>query len=165
MTDRERTLKPGQTGAGQPFWIEPNTRDDATSDMDGCIDTFEKCEARLSAVEQVLAKRFDLQGNIRPQLLALDQANELEEDHIVSDWHAHLSSYLDWKMHPEHTPTYTKAVEAIARKLGVEFSVALDIHYLQELQTRIVQCAKAHRELRHFPVYSQRLELMLLKYE
>jgi len=56
----------------------------------------------------------------------------------------------------------TNRVEAIAKELGVEFSVASDIDYLRCLEKRIVAAAKKHPEIRDFAVVNEPLERQFL---
>ena len=68
-------------------------------DIMECVETPEMVLARLEEIEGLLAARLGLVGeDIRGQLFALDQANELVEDELVADWH---SQYSTWK----HTRT------------------------------------------------------------
>ncbi len=59
---------------------------------------------------------------------------------------------------------YRERVEALAKELGIELSIAMDIAYLDDLRERIVECAKRHPELRYFPVENPDLENYLEKY-
>lgn len=67
-------------------------------DLD-CVVTFADCVRDLEAVETKLAARFNLTGNIRNQLIAMDRANNLLEDELVADWHDLYSSYMEWIRH------------------------------------------------------------------
>ena len=55
----------------------------------------------------------------------------------------------------------TDRAERIAKELGVENSVALDIGYLRDLEVRIIEAARRHPELREFPVSNVSLETFL----
>ena len=61
--------------------------------------------------------------------------------------------------------TRTEEAEEIARTLGVEFSVALDVLYLRGLEHRVVSVARNHSALRDFPVLHESLEQFLESYE
>lgn len=54
--------------------------------------------------------------------------------------------------------TKTEAAQAIADEYGIDFSVAMDIHYLRNLEKRIVAASKANPSLWDFPVYNNPLE-------
>ncbi len=71
--------------------------DDSDSD---CFITFEQTKATLEGIEAQLATRLGLTGDVRQQLIALDQRNELDEDRLVRDWHSEYASYLDWLANP-----------------------------------------------------------------
>ena len=60
---------------------------------------------------------------------------------------------------------YTLTVEALAQELGVDFSVAMDIHLLREYEQRIIVAAKANPELRDFNVFNKELEDQLISLE
>lgn len=55
----------------------------------------------------------------------------------------------------------TDRIDAIAKELGVETSVADDIDYLRCMERRIVAAAKRHPHLRDFDVRNEALEAQL----
>jgi hypothetical protein len=59
------------------------------------------------------------------------------------------------------TETETQRAEAIEKELGVDFSVALDIDYLRQMERQIVAAAKKHPEIRNFEVSNPFLERQL----
>lgn len=69
-------------------------------DWSDCIVTFEMTKARLEAIEARLAERFGLTGDVREQLIAMDEDNRLVEDELVADWHCEMASYIDWLENP-----------------------------------------------------------------
>jgi hypothetical protein len=65
------------------------------TDLEDCIVTFEQVRDQLEAVEKQLAHRLGLQSpEVRRELIARDQRNELFEDELVAEWHDLYSSYL-----------------------------------------------------------------------
>lgn len=57
---------------------------------------------------------------------------------------------------------YTDEVQKISNDLGIEFSVALDVCYMQHLILDMVACAKANPDLREFPVNHPELEAFII---
>lgn len=67
------------------------------NDLIECTQTLEQLTAELEAVEAKLAIRCGLQmPDVRGQLIALDNANNLVEDELVMDWHDLHSSFVHW---------------------------------------------------------------------
>jgi len=61
--------------------------------------------------------------------------------------------------------TIAAEVELISQELEVEYSVAMDIHYLRSLEKRVVVAAKSHPRIRDFPVFNDQLDEFLLMLE
>ncbi len=62
-----------------------------------CLDTFEKTQDELEAIELKLALRLGVSGGIiRRTLLRLDNENRLVEDELVRDWHATYARFVNW---------------------------------------------------------------------
>lgn len=60
-------------------------------------------------------------------------------------------------------PSHTKLIEALASTLNVSTSVAMDIHYLQELEKRVIMAAQQNPSVESFDVYHETLEGQLAK--
>lgn len=70
---------------------------EADPEYQGCILTYERLVWKLGKVEGFLAKRLGLDStNARERLMDLDKMGDLQEDAVVSEWHADLACYLHW---------------------------------------------------------------------
>jgi len=56
-------------------------------------DTIDSALGRLEEIEQELAQRYGLTGNIREQLIEMNKRHEILETDIVANWHQALSWY------------------------------------------------------------------------
>ncbi len=68
------------------------------------FETPEGTEAKLITLEQKLAERLGLTGDvgaIRAEIIRRIKSNELVEDELVSEWNSEYSSHLDWQQHKE----------------------------------------------------------------
>jgi hypothetical protein len=71
-------------------------------ELEGCIiQTIDSVRTELEALEEILAERFNLTGDVRAQLFELDRANGLVEDEVVADWHCSLAIFLDMERFDE----------------------------------------------------------------
>lgn len=66
------------------------------NDWRDCIKTKEQTEAELEELEVQLAAKFGISGNIREQILQMDDSGELGNDLLESDWRATYHRYLYW---------------------------------------------------------------------
>ena len=64
-----------------------------------CVETVEMTIAALEAVEERIADRLKLgrHVNVRAELCRRAREGVLQEDELVSEWHALYSSYVDWQ--------------------------------------------------------------------
>ena len=67
-----------------------------------CFETREQTAAKLQAIETELALRFSIPAGVdaHERLIAMDRANELIEDEVVSRWFELLASWHDWEENP-----------------------------------------------------------------
>lgn len=58
-----------------------------SSDIHGCIDTFEKARARLKKIEKQVAAKYNIEKPIHRNIIKMYSANTLnEEDELIRDW-------------------------------------------------------------------------------
>lgn len=66
-------------------------------ELDGLIVTRENAEQRLFEIEQQLATRLSITGDVRAALMELDRAGKLIEDELVADWHDAYASVVNFE--------------------------------------------------------------------
>lgn len=73
------------------------------ADFADCLDTPERTEAELAALESELAKAYGLgpEDEARPLLLALDDAGKLDDSPLVADWRATYARHLSYGEHDD----------------------------------------------------------------
>lgn len=104
-----------------------------------------------------------------------DRITFIQQDHVDHFGNLPPSAYsrgqiasLRWmliqlemdKSIPDH-----RLIELLAQKHGIEEGVAMDVLYLNKLKQRIIETARAHPELRDFPVHNPGLEKKLDQYD
>lgn len=68
-------------------------------DFSDCLDTRERTEAELEALESEIARRFEIAPD-RTLVIALDFEGKLDDSPLVSDWRATYARYIDWLDNP-----------------------------------------------------------------
>jgi hypothetical protein len=67
-----------------------------TSELDGCVVTFDEIRDELIEIERKLAQRLGIRKQIRRTLIEMIRSGSLVEDEVVAQWHSTYAIYLDW---------------------------------------------------------------------